>query len=99
MQHLQCGDFIVKEPMVIGHECAGIVEEIGKDVEHLEVGDRVALEPGIACHRCDLCKEGCYNLCPKMKFFATPPVHGSLAQQVQLKIAACQLRNARHMAV
>jgi L-iditol 2-dehydrogenase len=68
------------------------VEEIGKDVEHLKVGDRVALEPGIACHRCDLCKEGCYNLCPKMKFFATPPDHGSLAQEVQL-------RNARHMAV
>jgi len=89
----------VKEPMVIGHECAGIVEEIGKDVEHLEVGDRVALEPGIACHRCDLCKEGYYNLCPKMEFFATPPVHGSLSQQVQLKTAACQLRNARHMAV
>ncbi|KAH9551123.1 hypothetical protein CY35_10G106900 [Sphagnum magellanicum] len=82
LKHLRCGDFIVKEPMVIGHECAGIVEEIGKDVEHLEVGDRVALEPGIACHRCDLCKEGYYNLCPKMEFFATPPVHGSLSQQV-----------------
>jgi len=38
LQHLQCGDFIVKEPMVVGHECAGIVEESGKDVEHLVVG-------------------------------------------------------------
>ncbi|CAF1699401.1 unnamed protein product [Brassica oleracea var. botrytis] len=36
----------------------------------LVVGDRVALEPGR------------YNLCPEMKFFATPPVHGSLANQV-----------------
>ncbi|GLT70281.1 hypothetical protein SLA2020_423720 [Shorea laevis] len=34
------------------------------------------------CWRCDLCKEGRYNLCPEMKFFATPPVHGSLANQV-----------------
>ncbi|CAK9224061.1 unnamed protein product [Sphagnum troendelagicum] len=41
VKHLQCGDFIVKEPMVIGHECAGIVEESGKDVEHLVVGDCV----------------------------------------------------------
>lgn len=79
---MRCADFIVKEPMVIGHECAGIIEEVGEEVKHLVVGDRVALEPGISCWRCNLCKEGRYNLCPEMKFFATPPVHGSLANQV-----------------
>ncbi|XP_022738601.1 sorbitol dehydrogenase isoform X4 [Durio zibethinus] len=68
--------------MVIGHECAGIIEEVGSEVKNLVPGDRVALEPGISCWRCDLCKEGRYNLCPEMKFFATPPVHGSLAHQV-----------------
>lgn len=83
-QHLRCGDFIVKEPMVIGHECAGIVEEIGSGVHHLSVGDRVALEPGIACNTCNTCKQGFYNLCPEMKFFATPPIHGSLANHVRL---------------
>lgn len=68
--------------MVIGHECAGIVEEIGSEVKTLVPGDRVALEPGISCWRCAPCKDGRYNLCPEMKFFATPPVHGSLANQV-----------------
>ncbi|CAN5969969.1 unnamed protein product [Sphagnum jensenii] len=82
VKHLQCGDFIVKEPMVIGHECAGIVEESGKDVEHLVVGDCVALEPGISCHHCDECKEDSYNLCSNMRFFATPPCNCLLAQQV-----------------
>lgn len=67
---------------MIGHECAGIIEEVGSEVKHLLPGDRVALEPGISCWRCNLCKEGRYNLCPDMKFFATPPVHGSLANQV-----------------
>lgn len=80
---MRCADFVVKEPMVIGHECAGIIEEVGGEVKTLVPGDRVALEPGISCWRCNLCKEGRYNLCPEMKFFATPPVHGSLANQVK----------------
>ncbi|XP_030934920.1 sorbitol dehydrogenase-like [Quercus lobata] len=82
LKTLRCADFIVKEPMVIGHECAGIIEEVGSEVKKLVPGDRVALEPGISCWRCNLCKEGRYNLCPDMKFFATPPIHGSLANQV-----------------
>ncbi|XVE58626.1 hypothetical protein DITRI_Ditri04bG0184400 [Diplodiscus trichospermus] len=82
LKTLGCADFVVKEPMVIGHECAGIIEEVGREVKNLVPRDRVALEPGISCWRCDLCKEGRYNLCPEMKFFATPPVHGSLAHQV-----------------
>ncbi|KAL9265669.1 Sorbitol dehydrogenase-like protein [Drosera capensis] len=82
LKTLRCADFIVKEPMVIGHECAGVIEEVGSEVKALVRGDRVALEPGISCWRCDHCKGGRYNLCPEMKFFATPPVHGSLANQV-----------------
>lgn len=82
LKHMRCGDYIVKEPMVIGHECAGIVEEVGSEVTSLAVGDRVAMEPGISCWHCGQCKGGSYNLCPDMKFFATPPVHGSLANHV-----------------
>ncbi|KAI3966991.1 hypothetical protein MKW92_037495 [Papaver armeniacum] len=82
LKTMRCADFIVKEPMVIGHECAGIIEEVGKEVKSLIACDRVALEPGISCWRCNLCKDGRYNLCPDMKFFATPPVHGALANQV-----------------
>ncbi|KAJ0042715.1 hypothetical protein Pint_17363 [Pistacia integerrima] len=79
---MRCANFIVKKPMVIGHECAGIIEEIGSEVKSLEVGDRVALEPGIGCRRCNFCKNGSYNLCPEMKFFGSPPTNGSLAHKV-----------------
>lgn len=82
LKYMRCADFVVKEPMVIGHECAGVIEEIGSEVKNLAAGDRVALEPGISCAHCNICKDGRYNLCPDMKFFATPPVHGSLANQV-----------------
>ncbi|KAK9177881.1 hypothetical protein WN943_027071 [Citrus x changshan-huyou] len=81
LKTLRLADFVVKEPMVIGHECAGVIEKVGSEVKTLVPGDRVALEPGINCWRCDHCKGGRYNLCPKMKFFATPPVHGFLANQ------------------
>ncbi|XP_074280902.1 sorbitol dehydrogenase-like [Silene latifolia] len=82
LKTMSCGDYKVKEPMVIGHECAGIIEEVGSEITSLVPGDRVALEPGQGCWRCDRCKEGSYNLCPDMEFFATPPIHGSLADQI-----------------
>lgn len=72
------GDFIVKEPMILGHEGAGIVEKCGKKVSHLKPGDRVAVEPQSTCFRCDQCKKGRYNLCPDVEFCATPPFDGHL---------------------
>ncbi|XP_065870531.1 L-idonate 5-dehydrogenase-like [Euphorbia lathyris] len=79
---MRCANFIVKKPMVIGHECAGIIEQVGCEVKTLAVGDRVALEPGISCQSCSLCKHGQYNLCPQMKFFGSPPTNGALANKV-----------------
>jgi D-xylulose reductase len=74
------GDFIVDKPMVLGHESSGIVVEVGKDVTQVKKGDRVAMEPGIPCRLCTRCREGKYNLCPKMQFAATPPIDGTLAR-------------------
>ncbi|KRT82776.1 hypothetical protein AMK59_4469, partial [Oryctes borbonicus] len=74
------GHFVLRQPMVIGHEAAGTVVEVGKNVKNLKPGDRVAIEPGVSCRRCSYCKEGRYHLCPDMVFCATPPVHGNLAR-------------------
>lgn len=77
-QHGGIGSFIVKEPMVLGHESAGVVAKVGTGVTSLQVGDRVAVEPGYPCRRCEHCLRGKYNLCIDMKFAATPPIHGTL---------------------
>ncbi|XP_018339709.1 PREDICTED: sorbitol dehydrogenase-like [Trachymyrmex septentrionalis] len=72
------GNFIVKKPMILGHESSGTVAKLGKNVTNLKVGDRVAIEPGVPCRICTHCKEGRYNLCKDVVFCATPPVHGNL---------------------
>jgi L-iditol 2-dehydrogenase len=80
--HGRIGDFIVKAPMVLGHESAGQVVAIGDGVTNVAVGDKVALEPGVPCRSCEHCRVGNYNLCPEIRFFATPPIDGSLARYV-----------------
>lgn len=79
-KHGAIGNFVVREPMVLGHESSGIVVAVGTSVRSVSVGDRVALEPGNSCRRCVRCREGRYNLCFDMKFAATPPVNGTLAK-------------------
>ncbi|XP_055342752.1 sorbitol dehydrogenase-like [Paramacrobiotus metropolitanus] len=74
------GDFVVKAPMVLGHETSGVISAVGDKVTHLKQGDRVAIEPGVPCRRCEYCKEGRYNLCPHITFCATPPYHGTLTR-------------------
>ena len=81
-EHGRIGDFIVKDPMVLGHETAGVVESVGPGVADLEPGNRVAMEPGIPCGECRVCRAGRYNLCADVRFWATPPFDGSLAEYV-----------------
>ncbi|KAG5992124.1 hypothetical protein E4U43_003844 [Claviceps pusilla] len=76
--HGAIGHFVVKDPMVLGHESAGTVIQVGDEVTHLKPGDRVAIEPGYGCRRCTDCRAGKYNLCDKMIFAATPPYDGTL---------------------
>lgn len=66
--------------MVLGHESSGIVHSVGKSVKSLKEGDRVAMEPGVPCRVCNPCKAGHYNLCPEMRFAATPPIDGTLCR-------------------
>ena len=83
------GNFIVETPFVLGHEAGGTVVEVGKNVKNLKVGDRVALEPGKTCGHCEFCKQGKYNLCPDVVFFATPPVDGVFQEYVAHEAGLC----------
>lgn len=84
-EHGKIGRYVVKEPIILGHELAGEVVKVGEQVTNVSVGDRVAVEPGVTCGRCDYCKSGRYNLCPDVVFMATPPVDGAWAEYVTIR--------------
>lgn len=76
------GPFQVTSPLVLGHEPYGVVVAVGERVTRHEVGARVILEPGRPCGTCPECRSGSYNLCPDVRFFATPPTDGTLRDYV-----------------
>ena len=76
------GDFVVKPPFILGHEAAGVIEQVGENVKNLKPGDRVCMEPGIPCMKCEECLTGNYNLCKDVKFWATPPYDGVLSEHI-----------------
>jgi L-iditol 2-dehydrogenase len=80
--HGRIGSFVVEAPLVLGHEAAGEVAEVGPGVTGLAVGQRVSVEPGVPDMSCRQCLAGRYNLCPNMRFFATPPIDGAFAEYV-----------------
>ena len=82
--HGRIGDYIVDQPMIIGHEAAGRVIDIGAEVDPGLIRQRVALEPGVPCRACAERLQGRYNLCPKIVFFATPPVDDAISQFVSI---------------
>ncbi|MFT4085137.1 MAG: NAD(P)-dependent alcohol dehydrogenase [Nocardioides sp.] len=76
------GPYVVDEPLVLGHEAAGTVAAVGEGVDPGLVGERVSIEPQRPCRRCAPCKQGRYNLCERIEFFATPPVDGAFCDYV-----------------
>ena len=79
-QQGKIGNFVLKKPMILGHETSAIVIEIGEEVKNLRPGDKVAVEVGLPCSSCHLCRAGRYNLCNQMVFAATPPYDGTLTR-------------------
>lgn len=82
LTHGKIGHFVVNEPMVLGHEAAGTLIEVGSAVSNLKPGDRVCMEPGIPDPNSRASKLGIYNVDPSVRFWATPPIHGCLTPEI-----------------
>ncbi|MCL2112010.1 MAG: alcohol dehydrogenase catalytic domain-containing protein [Clostridiales bacterium] len=81
-EHGAIGAWVLSFPHVLGHEPAGVVAEVGKNVTHLKPGDKVVIEPGKPCFVCPTCFKGMYNLCDNMLFMSVPGVPGAFCEYV-----------------
>ena len=70
----------VQAPVILGHEVAGTVVEVGDGVNDVEVGQLVAIEPIVACKTCTQCRDGAYNHCAQMAFHGFSTSSGGLAE-------------------
>jgi S-(hydroxymethyl)glutathione dehydrogenase/alcohol dehydrogenase len=75
-------------PMVLGHEGAGIVECVGKDVQQVQIGDPVIISWRAACERCRRCLAGRQDLCEDVKTTAEPRIHRQSGEPLHLILNA-----------
>lgn len=89
------GDFALQEPMILGHEVAGEIVEIGEDVRNLTVGDSVAVNPSRPCRACAYCLDGKSNLCRDMLFYGSaarmPHVQGAFSDLAVARADQCHV--------
>src|SRR5437016_7102148 len=83
-EHGRIGSYVVRQPLILGHESAGVIVDVGAGVNTSRLGQRVAIEPGIPDGICEQCRAGCYNLCPNVRFFGTPPIDGAFTNYVTI---------------
>ncbi len=87
------GDFVIREPLIPGHELAGEVEEIGPRVSRIRPGMRMAIHPGRSCGRCHACRAGRGNLCRNVFFMGSasrfPHMQGGFADYVLVEETQC----------
>ena len=87
------GTIKVKEPMILGHEVSGYIEEVGPEVTGLTKGDLIALSPSRPCNKCQYCLEGKQNHCENMRFYGSampfPHIQGAFREMIVADASQC----------
>lgn len=87
------GTIRLKEPMILGHEVAGHITQLGAGVTGLHVGQLVGVSPSRPCHACKYCSEGMFNQCLNMRFYGSampfPHIQGAFRQMLVADASQC----------
>ena len=85
-QHGGFGTIRIQQPMVLGHEVAGVIEEVGHAASGFAVGERIAICPSHPCGLCKYCQLGLQNHCLDMRYFGSamrmPHVQGAFRREI-----------------
>jgi L-iditol 2-dehydrogenase len=80
-------------PLIMGHEAAGVVERMGRNVTGFAPGDRICFDSTVYCNQCPACKKGMYNRCVKRQVLgvSVPEFkrHGAFAEFVAVPHWIC----------
>jgi len=79
------GDWVVEEPLVLGHESGGVIVAVGSDVSPERIGERVSIEPQHPSTTSAETLRGDYNLDPHMRFYAVPGTDGAFQEYVTIQ--------------
>jgi len=92
--HGKVGSFVIREPLIPGHEVSGTAVAVGAGVSRIRVGDRVAVNPSHACAVCPACRAGRENLCRNMRFLGSasifPHMQGTFREYFLMPEGQCQ---------
>ncbi|HUT75242.1 MAG TPA: alcohol dehydrogenase catalytic domain-containing protein [Armatimonadota bacterium] len=84
------GRQVVEYPFTVGHEGAGVVQEVGAAVTRVRPGDRVAIEPAMSCRGCDQCLAGRPHTCRNLRFLGCPgQAQGCLSEYLVMPETSC----------
>lgn len=84
------GTQVVEYPFPVGHECSGVIEEIGENVANVKVGDLVVVDPAVHCGVCDQCLSGRPHTCRNGKFLGCPgQLDGCIAEYIVMPDFTC----------
>lgn len=87
------GPITLKQPMVLGHEVAGVIDTLGEGVGTLAEGQLVAVSPSRPCYACEYCNEGHPNHCLNMRFYGSampfPHIQGAFQEWLVADVAQC----------
>ena len=83
------GTVRLKEPMILGHEVAGVITQVGTEAGDFQVGERVAISPSRPCGACRYCQQGLHNHCLDMRYYGSamrnPHVQGAFRQSLVIE--------------